>query len=84
MRAILRISFGIALVLVGIVGLILPIMPGWIFLIPGLVILGDYFPPIRRLLDWANAKFEGARSAMKPDQNRSSDVPPASPVGKHD
>jgi uncharacterized protein YqgC (DUF456 family) len=46
----------VSLVLVGIVGLILPVMPGWIFVIPGLVILGDYFPPVRRLLDWAKAK----------------------------
>ena len=58
MRAVLRISLGILLVLVGIVGLILPIMPGWIFVVPGLVILGDYFPPIRRLLDWAKRKLE--------------------------
>jgi len=35
-------------------------MPGWIFLIPGLVILGDYFPPVKRLVEWAKAK---ARSA---------------------
>lgn len=51
-----RIVTGIGLCLLGIIGLILPIMPGWIFLIPGLVILADYVPPIRRLLDWAKAK----------------------------
>lgn len=43
--------------MVGIAGLILPIMPGWIFLIPGLVILADYFPPIHRLLVWAKSKM---------------------------
>ena len=35
----LRVAAGIFLVLLGIVGLILPIMPGWIFLIPGLLLL---------------------------------------------
>lgn len=55
-RKTLRLSTGLGLVVLGIVGLILPIMPGWIFLIPGLVILADYFPPIRRLLDWAKAR----------------------------
>jgi uncharacterized membrane protein YbaN (DUF454 family) len=55
---ILRILGGIGLVLLGIIGLILPIMPGWIFLIPGLIILADYFPPIHRLLQWARRKFE--------------------------
>jgi len=43
-------------VTLGIIGLIMPIMPGWIFLIPGLVILSDYFPWARRLLDWAKEK----------------------------
>jgi len=59
----LRVALGLVLVLVGILGLILPIMPGWVFLIPGLVILADYFPPIRRLLDWARRKLEESRRA---------------------
>jgi uncharacterized protein YqgC (DUF456 family) len=59
----LRIAGGAGLVLIGVIGLILPIMPGWIFLIPGLVILGDYFPPVKRLLAWARAKAEGAVGA---------------------
>lgn len=45
------------MVLLGIAGLILPIMPGWIFLIPGLIILGDYFPPAKRLVDWLKARY---------------------------
>lgn len=44
------------LVLLGIAGLILPIMPGWVFLIPGLVILADYFPAVHRLVRWAKKK----------------------------
>ncbi len=61
MRAILRIASGIGLVILGVIGIILPVMPGWIFLIPGLVILADYFPPIKRLVDWAKAKMENVR-----------------------
>ncbi len=57
MRHALRISAGIGLSILGVIGLILPIMPGWLFLIPGLVLLADYFPPIRRLLDWAKARL---------------------------
>lgn len=60
-RAIVRIVSGIGLLAVGIVGLILPIMPGWVFIIPGLMILADYFPPIKRLLDWAKAKYRDAK-----------------------
>jgi uncharacterized membrane protein YbaN (DUF454 family) len=57
MRHALRIGAGFGLVILGIVGLIMPIMPGWVFLIPGLVLLADYFPPVRRLLDWAKARL---------------------------
>jgi hypothetical protein len=31
-------------------------MPGWVFLIPGLVILADYFPAIHKLVLWAKKK----------------------------
>ena len=65
MKKVLRISAGIGLVLIGIVGLILPIMPGWVFIIPGLVILADHSPRIKRLLEWARAKFEDARGVSK-------------------
>ena len=64
-RAVLRIASGIGLLIIGIIGLLLPVMPGWIFIIPGLVILADYFPPVKRLLDWAKAKYETVKS--KPD-----------------
>ena len=56
MRRIFRPFLGVFLVIIGIIGLILPIMPGWVFVIPGLLILADYFPPIKRLVEWAKAK----------------------------
>ncbi len=46
-------------------GIILPIMPGWIFLIPGLVILADHFHWARKLLDTAKAYYERAKAAGK-------------------
>ena len=56
LRNLVRLITGIGLVVLGILGLILPIMPGWIFLIPGLIILGDYFPPVKKLVEWAKRK----------------------------
>jgi len=55
----LRIISGFLLVLVGIIGLIMPIMPGWIFLIPGLVILGEHFVWAKKLTEWAKRKAKG-------------------------
>ncbi|MBI2685625.1 MAG: hypothetical protein HYX27_04860 [Acidobacteria bacterium] len=60
-RAILRIASGVGLLIIGIIGLILPVMPGWVFVIPGLMILSDYFPPIKRLLKWAKTKYEAVK-----------------------
>jgi len=37
---VLRLAIGIALILLGIAGLALPIMPGWIFIAMGVVVLG--------------------------------------------
>ena len=69
---------GIALVILGIVGLILPVMPGWIFLIPGLVILADYFPPIRRLVEFLKARFKEAENAyLSRKQGKAESAPDA-------
>jgi len=59
-----RIGFGLVLVLIGIIGSLLPIIPGFVFFIPGLVILAEYFPPVQRVLDWAKAK--ASREKPKP------------------
>ena len=56
MKHTLRITFGIILVIIGMIGGLIPIFQGSIFGIPGLIILADYFPPIKRLLIWAKKK----------------------------
>jgi uncharacterized membrane protein YbaN (DUF454 family) len=65
LRKTIRLATGGGLVVVGIVGLILPIMPGWVFLIPGLVILSEFFPPLKRVLDWAKHKARDAYERHK-------------------
>ena len=56
MKQTLRITLGIILVIIGMIGGLIPIFQGWVFGIPGLIILADYFPPIKRLLSWAKKK----------------------------
>ena len=56
MKHTLRITLGIILVIIGMIGGLIPIFQGWVFGIPGLIILADYFPPIKRLLSWAKKK----------------------------
>jgi uncharacterized membrane protein YbaN (DUF454 family) len=47
----LRLAGGLVLTFVGVLGVVLPVMPGWIFLIPGLMLLSSHFPWARRLLE---------------------------------
>ena len=65
MRHTLRITLGFLLVIIGLIGGLIPIFQGWVFGIPGLIILADYFPPVKRILDWAKSKY-GNESDSKP------------------
>jgi len=56
-RHTIRIAVGFILVIIGLIGGLIPVFQGWIFGIPGLVILADYFPPIKRILNWAKSKY---------------------------
>ena len=55
-RHAFKFSLGIILVIIGLIGGLIPIFQGWIFGIPGLILLAEYFPPAKRLLDWAKVK----------------------------
>ncbi len=61
MRHTLRITLGFLLVIIGLIGGLIPIFQGWVFGIPGLVILADYFPPVKKILDWAKSKYGNER-----------------------
>ena len=47
----IKITFGIILVIIGLIGGLIPIFQGWIFGLPGLVILSQYFPFIKKILN---------------------------------
>ncbi len=52
-----RITLGFILVIIGLIGGLIPVFQGWVFGIPGLIILADYFPPIKKVLNWAKSKY---------------------------
>lgn len=54
---ILSISFGGALILLGIVGLFLPILQGWLMIFAGLAILSPHSRWARRTMNWLKAKL---------------------------
>jgi|TARA_S200000501_G_scaffold100999_1_gene94522 hypothetical protein len=40
---------GVILLVVGVIGGLIPIFQGWIFGLPGLMLLGSVFPSIKRM-----------------------------------
>ena len=49
-KDLIKIISGIILVIIGFIGGLIPIFQGWVFGIPGLIILSKYFPPIKKIL----------------------------------
>lgn len=60
-RAVGRIALGFFLLFLGVLGLILPVMPGWVFIIPGLWILSRHFRWPRHLLLWVRRRLRRPR-----------------------
>ena len=46
---IFRVVLGVILLIVGLIGGLIPIFQGWIFGLPGLMLLGSVFPSIKRM-----------------------------------
>jgi hypothetical protein len=57
----MMITLGLVLVIIGLIGGLIPVFQGWIFGIPGLIILADYFPPIKKILEWAKSRYGNDR-----------------------
>ena len=58
----LHISFGVLLVAIGLIGGLIPIFQGWVFGIPGLIILSKYFPKINKIVSWAKRKARSKKN----------------------
>ena len=58
LRKATRIIIGLILLIIGLIGGLIPVFKGWVFGIPGLIILSDYFPPFKRVLIWAKKKMK--------------------------
>jgi uncharacterized protein YqgC (DUF456 family) len=53
---IILLVLGYGFLLLGLVGLIFPILPGWIFIFVGLLILAKQASWARRALDWLRSR----------------------------
>ena len=62
LKRYLHIGFGVLLVAIGLIGGLIPVFQGWVFGIPGLIILSKYFPKVNRLVSWAKRKARSKKN----------------------
>ena len=55
-KDIIKIIIGFILIIIGIIGGTIPVFQGWMFGIPGLIILSKYFKLAKRILKWVKRK----------------------------
>jgi uncharacterized membrane protein YbaN (DUF454 family) len=56
-----KVIIGVILVIIGLIGGLIPIFQGWIFGLPGLLLLSSVFPPIKKYVDRLKEKFFGKK-----------------------
>lgn len=61
MIRVVLLLLGYGFILLGLVGIVAPILPGWIFVFVGLVILAKQAPWARRTLEWFKARHPWVR-----------------------
>lgn len=57
LSVVLRHVAGWTLILLGLVGLVVPIMPGFLFILPGLGLIAPEILWAKRALDWGKGKM---------------------------
>ena len=59
-----RATLGVVLLIIGIIGLFMPVLPGWLLIIPGLAVLARDFAWAERLHHAVKERFERARHLL--------------------
>ena len=62
LRKIVEITLGIILVIAGLIGGLIPVLQGWMFGIPGLILLAKHFKWAKGILEWAKKRWEAAKA----------------------
>ena len=65
MRGLVRHLLGWTFLLVGVAGLVLPVVQGWLFLALGAVLLARDVPLFARMVCWLEGRFPGLKSHIR-------------------
>ncbi len=64
MSRIIKICLGSVLLTIGVVGIVFPILPGWVFFFLGMLILTAEIPLFARVLCWAEGRHPASRKLI--------------------
>ncbi|MGE5236285.1 MAG: hypothetical protein ACM3O7_08065 [Acidobacteriota bacterium] len=64
MRHVLRHVVGWSFLALGLAGLVLPVLQGWLFIAIGAVLLAPDVPLFARLVCWIETRFPAVRTAL--------------------
>jgi len=82
MRGVLRHVAGWGFLFVGIAGLVLPILQGWLFIALGAILLAPDVPLFARLICWIEGRFPRLRRAVAHLRERFTRGAPPCPPGE--
>ena len=55
---------GLSLLVIGVAGLVLPVLQGWVFILAGLAVLSSHSVWARTALDWLKAKGRAVKTRV--------------------
>jgi len=56
-----KVVVGVILVIIGLIGGLIPTFQGWMFGLPGLLLLSSVFPPLKKWVDRLKEKFRPSK-----------------------
>ena len=81
----LRLVAGWLLLVLGVAGLVLPILQGWLFIAIGALLLSPDVPLFARLACWVEDRFPRLRSSLRRARRKVAserdEIPPCNPDG---
>ena len=66
-KRLVRIFAGLVLIILGLVGLVVPILQGWLFLALGALVLSPDIPLFARMVDWIEKRFPAIKDQDSAD-----------------
>ena len=88
-RVLIRQIAGWILIAIGVAGLILPVLPGWLFLGAGALLLAPHVRLFRRFAAWMHARFPALRGRLhvfrkfQPPPRPPTSCPPKGQLSSH-